>query len=87
MESCIVLVNGYYEDKVLHVSTMIMPTGEDYLNSRLTFGNINYFGGDSTGPLKDSKRLKKHLQENPNGMFVFLSDVWLDHPQVKSFKY
>ncbi|XP_066152304.1 DNA polymerase epsilon subunit 2 [Euwallacea fornicatus] len=84
VENCIVLVNGYYEDKVLHVSTMIMPTGEDYIDSRFTFGNLNYFGGPSLLSLKDSKRLKKHLQENPGGMFVFLSDVWLDHSQTFS---
>ncbi|CAG9764814.1 unnamed protein product [Ceutorhynchus assimilis] len=81
VECCLVLVNGYYEDKILHVSTMIMPTGEDYANSRSTFGILNYFGGPSTTPLKDSKRLKSHMQ-NQDGMFVFLSDVWLDHPQT-----
>ncbi|XP_050293972.1 DNA polymerase epsilon subunit 2 isoform X2 [Anthonomus grandis grandis] len=82
VETCIILVNGFYEDKILHVSTMIMPTGEDYVNSRPTFGNINYFGGPSNVTLKDSKRLNKHLMDNPDGMFVFLSDVWLDHPQT-----
>lgn len=34
LENSLVLVTGYYEDKVLHVSSMIMPTGEDYVNSR-----------------------------------------------------
>ncbi|KAH1001037.1 hypothetical protein HUJ04_013299 [Dendroctonus ponderosae] len=82
LENSLVLVTGYYEDKVLHVSTMIMPTGEDYVNSRPAFGNLNYFGGKSATPLRDSKRLKQHLVGNPDEMFVFLSDVWLDHPQT-----
>lgn len=82
VENSFVLVNGYYEDKILHVSTMVLPPGEDYRVSRPTFGNINYFGGTSNVPLKDSKRLKKHLLENKDGMFVVLSDVWLDHPET-----
>lgn len=82
VENSFVLVNGYYEDKILHVSTMVLPPGEDYIVSRPTFGNLNYFGGNSNIPLKDSKRLNKHLLENKDGMFVFLSDVWLDHPET-----
>ncbi|KAL1487999.1 hypothetical protein ABEB36_015378 [Hypothenemus hampei] len=81
-EGSIVLVNGYYEDKMLHVSTMIMPTGEDYSTSRLSFGNLNYFGGPSTVPLKDSQRLQKYLSNDDKGMFVFISDLWLDHCQT-----
>lgn len=29
-----VLVNGYYEDKLLKVSTMVLPPGEEYEESR-----------------------------------------------------
>ncbi|XP_030754495.1 DNA polymerase epsilon subunit 2 [Sitophilus oryzae] len=82
VENTFVLVNGFYEDKILHVSTVILPPGEDYAASRLTFGNINYFGGKSDVPLKDSKRLKNTMVENKDKMIVILSDVWLDHPQV-----
>ncbi|KAF7266756.1 hypothetical protein GWI33_019933 [Rhynchophorus ferrugineus] len=81
-ENIFVLVNGFYEDKILHVSTMILPPGEDHLASRHTFGNLNYFGGPSDVPLKDSKKLKNTMLENKDKMLVFLSDVWLDHPQV-----
>ncbi|KRT82717.1 hypothetical protein AMK59_3420, partial [Oryctes borbonicus] len=81
-ENCFVLVNGYYEDKILHVSTMILPPGEEYKDSRPSFGNINYFGGLSTTPLRESKRLKEHLLKNPHNMILFFSDVWLDHPLI-----
>ncbi|KAJ8941358.1 hypothetical protein NQ314_010421, partial [Rhamnusium bicolor] len=33
VENCFVLVNGYYEDKILHVSTIVLPPGEEYKNS------------------------------------------------------
>ncbi|CAH0550328.1 unnamed protein product [Brassicogethes aeneus] len=78
-ENSFVLVNGHYEDRILHVSTMILPPGEEYKESRPSFGNLNYFGGTSNIPLKDSQRLKDHLDKNKNEMILFFSDVWLDH--------
>lgn len=77
-----VLVNGYYESKVLHVSTIILPPGEEYKESRPFFGNKNYFGGESLVPLRESQRLKEHLNKNPHSMILFFSDVWLDHSEV-----
>ncbi|KAJ8925893.1 hypothetical protein NQ315_009745 [Exocentrus adspersus] len=84
-ENCFVLVNGYYEDKVLHVSSIVLPPGEEYKDSRIRFGNINYFGGLSTVPLRDSRRLKEHLSRNKCEMIMFFSDVWLDHPLANKF--
>lgn len=81
-ENCLVLVNGYYEDRILHVSSMVLPPGEDYKSSRPSFGNINYFGGSSNIPLRDSNRLKEHMFQNKAKFILFFSDVWLDHPQV-----
>lgn len=37
MENSFVLVNGLYEDKTLTVSTMLMPPGEAYEESRFNF--------------------------------------------------
>lgn len=34
VENSFILVNGYYEDKILHVSTVILPPGEEYEESR-----------------------------------------------------
>ncbi|XP_049825569.1 DNA polymerase epsilon subunit 2 [Aethina tumida] len=82
VENSFVLVNGHYEDRILHVSTMILPPGEEYKDSRPTFGNINYFGGTSNIPLRDSQRLKDHLHRNRNEMIMFFSDFWLDHPLI-----
>ncbi|XP_017769233.1 PREDICTED: DNA polymerase epsilon subunit 2 [Nicrophorus vespilloides] len=82
VENCFVLVNGYYEDKKLMVSTIILPPGEEYNDSKLSFSNINYFGGDSSTPLRQSQALKDYLNRNPMNMLLLFSDVWLDHPNV-----
>ncbi|XP_044744137.1 DNA polymerase epsilon subunit 2 [Coccinella septempunctata] len=82
VENSFVLVNGVYEDKTLTVSTMLMPPGEAYEESRASFANINYFGGPSRVPLRDSKNLREHAERNENGMIQIFSDVWLDHALV-----
>lgn len=33
-ECSFVLLNGYYEDKILHVSSVTLPPGEEYKDSR-----------------------------------------------------
>ncbi|KYB26713.1 DNA polymerase epsilon subunit 2 [Tribolium castaneum] len=81
-ENCFVLVNGHYEDKIIKVSTLILPPGEEYANSRPFFNTINYFGGPSPTPLKDSVKLRDHLQRNRGASFMFFSNVWLDHPSI-----
>lgn len=82
VENCFVLVNGVYEDKLIKVSTIILPPGEEYQNTRPFFNTVNYFGGPSPTPLKDSVKLKEYLQRNQGASFMFLSNVWLDHPDV-----
>lgn len=87
VENAFVLVNGYYEDKIIKVSTIILPPGEEYKTSRNLFNNLNYFGGPSLVPLKDSSRLKEHMQRNRGDSLMFFSNVWLDHPEVSYFMY
>ncbi|KAL3286446.1 hypothetical protein HHI36_000953 [Cryptolaemus montrouzieri] len=82
VENSFVLVNGLYEDRILTVSTMIMPPGEDYQESRPSFANLNYFGGSSRIPLKDSNNLKEYAAKRPDNILLFFSDVWLDHPLI-----
>ncbi|KAJ8941952.1 hypothetical protein NQ318_013288 [Aromia moschata] len=85
VENSFVLVNGYYEDKILTVSTIVLPPGEEYRNSRPSFGHLNYFGGMSNVVLRDSQRLKQHMAQNKNEMIMLFSDVMLDHPQTFTF--
>ncbi|XP_022907968.2 DNA polymerase epsilon subunit 2 [Onthophagus taurus] len=82
VENTFVLANGFYEDKVLQVSSILLPPGEEYEDSRPTFGNLNYFGGHSTIPLRESQRLKEHMMRNSSRVIFFFSDLWLDHPMV-----
>lgn len=49
---------------------------------RACFGNLNFFGGTSSTSVKVSAKLKQLEQENEDAMFVFISDVWLDHLKV-----
>lgn len=97
VENSFVLVNGYYEDKLLRVSTVHLPLGEEYKDSRQVyflfcfemlkfcfrpvFGNLNYFGGKSSTPLRESQQLNEFMRRNTNDI-LFFSDVWLDHPSV-----
>lgn len=82
VENSFVLVNGYYEGQILQVATVANPPGEKYEDSRPSFGNLNYFGGNSTFCLRESQTLKEYMFRNPHNMIFFFSDVWLDHPEV-----
>ncbi|KAF5305724.1 hypothetical protein FQR65_LT07620 [Abscondita terminalis] len=82
VENSFVLVDGYYEDKILRVASVLLPPGEEYADSVMSFGNLNYFGGSSMVALRNSQNLEEQLEHNQNGCIYFLSDVWLDHPQV-----
>ncbi len=84
-ENCFVLIEGWYEDGVLHCTAVGFPppeTAED-TRSHLT-GALNLFGGPSEVCAKRCPRLRQLEQEHPNAeaMFVFLSDVWLDRAEV-----
>ncbi|CAH0598362.1 unnamed protein product [Chrysodeixis includens] len=81
-EGSYVLAEGYYDDKTLYVTGLVQPPVESREVSLPYFGNINTFGGKSRTSLKNSKGLLKLENENRDGVFVFLSDVWLDSPKV-----
>lgn len=79
VENSFVLVNGYYEGKILQVATVACPPGEEYKDSKPSFGALNYFGGNSPICLRESQSLKDYMFRNPHNMIFFFSDVWLDH--------
>ncbi|CAB3237840.1 unnamed protein product [Arctia plantaginis] len=81
-ENSFVLAEGYYEDKTLYVTGLVQPPIESRDESSPYFGNLNMFGGKSKSSLKNSKALLKIEQENQDGVFVFLSEVWLDLAKV-----
>lgn len=71
-----------YDDKLFHVSALGFPPAETSKATRNYFGSINFFGGSSSTCAKSSPHLTQIEEENPDSMFVFLSDVWLDQPKV-----
>ncbi|XP_069180346.1 DNA polymerase epsilon subunit 2-like [Procambarus clarkii] len=80
--NCYVLVEGWYEDGILHANAIGLPPPEAPSSTRALIGNINYFGGHGTVCSKNIPRLQQAEQENKDAMFVVLSDVWLDKIKV-----
>ena len=56
-ENCFVLVEGWYEDLVFHVTAMGPPPAESAQTSRSYTGSINFFGG----PLEASAKSNADL--------------------------
>ncbi|XP_018411759.1 PREDICTED: DNA polymerase epsilon subunit 2 [Nanorana parkeri] len=81
-ESCFVLAEGWYEDKIFHVNAFGFPPTEPSNTTRAYYGNINFFGGPSSTSVKASVKLKQLEEENEDAMFVFVSDLWLDQVEV-----
>ncbi len=82
VESSLVLAEGLYEDRVFHIEAIGFPPPETAADTRLYFGNANFFGGPSSICAKSSVKLQAMLEEHSNAMLVFLSDVHLDEPRV-----
>jgi len=82
-ESCIVLVEGEYLDDILHVYKIGHPPTESRLD---TIQSIGYAKLDIFGTMPSESEFAKTRNEELihgiDGMFVILSDVHLDNPEV-----
>lgn len=81
-QNCFVLVEGWYEDGVLHANAVGLPPPETPNSTRALLGNVNYFGGQGNVCAKNVLKLQQAEQENQESMFVVMSDVWLDKIKV-----
>ncbi|XP_026478828.1 DNA polymerase epsilon subunit 2-like [Ctenocephalides felis] len=81
-EGCFILAEGNYEDGILMVHGLGFPPPETAKNSRAYFGTLNTWGGPSRTLLKLSPKLAAIENNNADATIAFLSDVWLDSPQV-----
>lgn len=81
--NCLVLVEGTYEDGILHAEAIGLPPHEHPDTTRALLGNVNYFGGPGSGCAKYCAKLQA-AQGKREAMFVILSDVWLDKIPVTS---
>ncbi|XP_015609962.1 DNA polymerase epsilon subunit 2 isoform X2 [Cephus cinctus] len=82
VDGSIVLANGNYDDNILYVKDIGFPPAEASNISRAPFGDHNTFGGPHPVSLKTSEKLQKHEQNNPDGMIVFVSELWVDSLEV-----
>ena len=69
---------------MFEVKALGFPPAEPESQSRTYFGNVNYFGGPNDISCKSSIALSQ-AQLSIDTMIVFLSDVWLDSPNVCCF--
>ncbi|KAI6654541.1 DNA polymerase epsilon subunit 2 isoform X1 [Oopsacas minuta] len=83
-ENSIIIVEGCYEDKVLLAKAIGFPPFESAQKTVNYFGNINFFGGNSSACPKASAQLRDLEDTLVNSFFVVISDIWLDIPQVLS---
>ncbi|KAL7635547.1 UNVERIFIED_CONTAM: hypothetical protein RMT77_014616 [Armadillidium vulgare] len=81
-QNCFVLVEGWFEDGILHANTIGLPPAEDPTTTRALVGNVNYFGGPGTTCAKYNHHLEELEQSNAGAMIVIISDLWLDKIQV-----
>lgn len=81
-EGCFVLAEGKYADGILKIAGLGFPPAENSNSSRAYFGTINTWGGPAKTLLKYSEKLKDIERSNTEDTIVFLSDCWLDHPNV-----
>ncbi|GAU88733.1 hypothetical protein RvY_01372 [Ramazzottius varieornatus] len=82
VENVFVIVEGWYDDRVFHATGLGMPPPETRTTTQIFFGDFNFFGGPSQVSLKASTKLLRLEGMDPDAMFVFLADVWLDKPDV-----
>lgn len=81
-EGCFVLAEGIYYDGMMKVSALGFPPPELATSSRAFFGTANTWGGPSQILLKYSKNLEEFEKKNDADGFIFISDIWLDVPEV-----
>lgn len=82
-ENCIVIIEGEAIDGVLHVHYMGSPIVEKRLESIKTIGLQNTDIFNSIGSLSEYEKLREQeIEHGEDGMFVVLSDVYLDSPAV-----
>ena len=82
-ENSVVLIEGEAIDGVLYVHNMGSPIVENRLDSMKAIGLQNTDIFNSIGSLSEYEKLREQeIEHGEDGMFVVLSDVYLDSPAV-----
>jgi len=83
MENSIVLAEGEVIDSVFRVKVMGFPPHELKAETRAAFGNVDFFGAGLI-TMQDYPRMLEQEELASTAMFVVVSDLWLDKPEVLS---
>ena len=86
VETSFVLAEGFYDGEFFIISGIGFPPAECSADTRSYFGNINFFGSPGLQCCaKASEKMAVLEQRHSNSTIVFLSDVFLDDPQVMEY--
>ena len=86
VETSFVLAEGIYDGEFFIVSGIGFPPAECSADTRSYFGNINFFGSPAVQVCaKSSEKMAMLERKHSNASIVFLSDVFLDDPQVMEY--
>ncbi|KAL7417965.1 putative epsilon DNA polymerase [Mrakia frigida] len=81
-EGCLVLVEGEYTDEeIMKVIEMGHPPSEKRAVARSIYGHVDFLGVGATS-LKDEEKYDRIVKAHEQVSFVFISDLWLDHPKT-----
>uniref|UniRef100_A0A1I7XJV0 DNA polymerase II subunit 2 n=1 Tax=Heterorhabditis bacteriophora TaxID=37862 RepID=A0A1I7XJV0_HETBA len=86
-EGSIIIFEGLYDASLFTVAGMTAVPAETADETRVAFGNVNWFGGDDTVAFRCNEKLCISERNNPDASIVFLSDVHLDSPKVLQALY
>ncbi|EGD72114.1 hypothetical protein PTSG_00131 [Salpingoeca rosetta] len=78
-ETSIILVEGVYRDRKLYAHNIASPPAEPRAQTDNVFSGTNFFGGHFK---EDDRAALIEEEMTQDSMFVILSDVWLDKPEV-----
>ncbi|KIH53083.1 DNA polymerase epsilon subunit B [Ancylostoma duodenale] len=78
---------GSYDASLLTVREVASVPLESAEETRATFGNVNWFGGEDPIAFRCNTKLCVAERTNPNAQIVILSDVHLDNSRVMQAVY
>ncbi|VDL73905.1 unnamed protein product [Nippostrongylus brasiliensis] len=86
-EGSIAIFQGSYDSSLFTVREVALVPLENAEDTRATFGNVNWFGGDDPIAFRCNPKLCVAERSNPNAQIVVVSDVHLDNSKVMQATY
>uniref|UniRef100_A0A0K0D0K6 DNA polymerase epsilon subunit n=1 Tax=Angiostrongylus cantonensis TaxID=6313 RepID=A0A0K0D0K6_ANGCA len=86
-EGSVAIFQGSYDSTLLTVREVAFVPLESAEETRVVFGNVNWFGGDDLVAFRCNVKLCVAERSNPNVQIVILSDVHLNNSRVMQALY